>query len=106
MEVGSSGAAKAYQMAQKIIDQSSSSTSGSGSATGSNDFSSLVSGALKNNVNVVKNSETVSAQAITGQASLTDVVTAVNSADIALKSVVAVRDKVIGAYQDIIKMPI
>jgi flagellar hook-basal body complex protein FliE len=33
-------------------------------------------------------------------------VTAVNNAELTLDTVVAIRDKVIGAYQDIMKMPI
>jgi flagellar hook-basal body complex protein FliE len=38
--------------------------------------------------------------------SLVDVVTAVAEAETTLQTVVAVRDKVIAAYQDIMKMPI
>jgi flagellar hook-basal body complex protein FliE len=38
--------------------------------------------------------------------SIVDVVTAVSEAETTLQTVVAVRDKVIAAYQDIIKMPI
>ena len=37
---------------------------------------------------------------------LTDIVQAVNNAEIALQTVVAVRDRVIDAYQQIIRMPI
>jgi flagellar hook-basal body complex protein FliE len=37
---------------------------------------------------------------------MTDVVTAVADAETALNTVVAIRDRVINAYQDIIKMPV
>jgi flagellar hook-basal body complex protein FliE len=37
---------------------------------------------------------------------VTDVVTAVTNAEVALDTVVAVRDRVISAYQEIMRMPI
>ncbi len=51
-------------------------------------------------------SEAVSMRAIANQADLNEIVTAVNNAEITLQTVVAVRDKVIAAYQEIIRMPI
>lgn len=50
--------------------------------------------------------ERVSLESITGDAGLADIVTAVSNAEATLETVVAVRDRVIQAYQDIIKMPI
>lgn len=44
--------------------------------------------------------------AVTGKADLNEVVMAVANADVALQTVVAVRDRVIQAYQDILRMPI
>lgn len=58
---------------------------------------------------VVKTSaeaEKMTAQAMTGKADLNEVVIAVTNADVALQTVVAVRDRVIQAYQDILRMPI
>lgn len=51
-------------------------------------------------------SETTSMQAVAGQADLIDVVTAVTNAELVVETVVAVRDRVIQAYNDIIRMPI
>jgi flagellar hook-basal body complex protein FliE len=51
-------------------------------------------------------SELASMQALSGQADVVDVVTAVQNAELVVQTVVAVRDKVITAYNDIIKMPI
>ncbi|MBL0319981.1 MAG: flagellar hook-basal body complex protein FliE [Alphaproteobacteria bacterium] len=51
-------------------------------------------------------SEALSAQAIAGKASLSQVVSAVNEAELALQTVMSIRDRVISAYQDIMKMPI
>ncbi len=50
--------------------------------------------------------EKATAQAMTGKADINEVVMAVANADIAVQTVVAVRDKVISAYQEILRMPI
>jgi len=44
--------------------------------------------------------------AIQGKGDLVDVVTAVQAAEVSLETVVAIRDKVIAAYQEIMRMPI
>ncbi len=50
--------------------------------------------------------EQVSMQAVANQADLNEIVTAVTNAGVTLQTVVAIRDRVIQAYQDIIRMPI
>lgn len=50
--------------------------------------------------------ETQMTAAVQGQGSLIDVVTAVSSAEASLETVMAVRDQVIAAYQEIMRMPI
>ena len=66
----------------------------------------MVGTALKSAETMGYKSEDVSTKALTGKAGLADVITAVSSAENALNTVVAVRDKVISAYQEIIRMPI
>ena len=49
----------------------------------------------------------VQTQAVaTGKANMVDVVTAVAETETAVQTLVSVRDKVIAAYEDILKMPI
>ena len=43
---------------------------------------------------------------VAGKSNMIDVVTAVAESEVAIDAVVAVRDKVIQAYEDIMKMPI
>ena len=50
--------------------------------------------------------ETAITQASLGRADLVDVVTAVAAAEATLETVISVRDEVIKAYQDIMRMPI
>lgn len=50
--------------------------------------------------------ELMSMKAIKGTADIQEVVMAVSNAEVALQTVVAVRDKVVSAYQEIMQMPI
>ena len=77
------------------------------SAGESNDeFADLVKGAIREAINIQERSETLSIRGINDQADLNQVVTAVAEAETTLQTVVAVRDKVIEAYREIIRMPI
>lgn len=69
-------------------------------------FASFLKDAAVNAIDVNTNAEQLTAQAALGKADLTEVVTAVTSAEVTLQSVVAVRDKVISAYQEIMRMSI
>lgn len=68
-------------------------------------FAELVGDALRQSAAIGYESEAKSIGALTGETELQDLVTAVNEAELALNTVVSVRDKVIGAYEDIIRMP-
>ena len=69
-------------------------------------FSNFLSDALKDSVSTIKQGEQMAAKQAAGKADLVDVVSAVNAAEITLDTVVAVRDKVVAAYQSIMNMPI
>ena len=69
-------------------------------------FSDLLKKQASESIDAMRASERVSAQAVMGEADLTDVVQAVNNAEITLQTVVSVRDRLVSAYQDIMRMPI
>lgn len=69
-------------------------------------FGSMVKDAVGSVETTLANAEQLTAQAATGQAELVDVVTAMAAAEVQLETVVAVRDQVIRAYQEILRMPI
>jgi len=73
---------------------------------GSGSFSDVLTAALTETEKSVNISANTGIEALNGKGSLVDVVTSVQNAEMVLETVVAVRDKVIAAYQDIIKMPI
>ncbi len=72
----------------------------------SGSFARLVRSAVDQAVADNKQAEVMSMQAVKGTADLQDVVMAVSNAETALQTVVAVRDKVVSAYQEILQMPI
>ena len=70
-----------------------------------NQFADLVKGALKEAVEIGKRSEQLTIAGINDRADINQVVTAVAEAELTLQTVVAVRDKVIESYKQIIRMP-
>ena len=97
-------AAKAYASAQG----SAGITGGAAgvASTGGSAFADLLKGALDNAAQSSKAAETQMAAQVQGKAELVDVVTAVAAAEASLETVIAVRDQVIAAYQEIMRMPI
>ena len=69
-------------------------------------FAELLRGIADDTIAAGRAGEQASLQAVAGKTELADVVTAVTNAEVALQTVVAVRDRVIQAYQDILRMPI
>jgi flagellar hook-basal body complex protein FliE len=96
-------AAALYQSTAKIAGGEGKITSGQDDQVS---FASLMKAGVEKVIETQKTSEEMSAKAVTGQANITDVVQAVTEAEVTLQTMVAVRDKVIGAYQEIMRMPI
>jgi flagellar hook-basal body complex protein FliE len=69
-------------------------------------FGDLLSRSLEGAVKVGRDSDQVGMQALTGQASLTNIVTATSNAEMVLQTVVSIRDRVVNALQEILRMPI
>jgi flagellar hook-basal body complex protein FliE len=69
-------------------------------------FADMMKQGVTKAIDSIKGGEQMSAKAVTGQADMIDVVQAVTSAELTLQSVVALRDRMISAYQEILRMPI
>ncbi|MGB1077385.1 MAG: flagellar hook-basal body complex protein FliE [Bdellovibrionales bacterium] len=74
--------------------------------TGNGNFGDVLRNTAQSAIDTMRQSESVSAQAVTGKADLNDVVTAVTSAELTLQTVVAIRDRAVSALQEILRMPI
>ena len=104
MTIAPAAAAAAYQALSNI--GAAAPSAATGAAAPATSFSDFLSGAMNDAVGTMKTGEQMATQQVSGQADIVDVVNAVNSAELTLDTVVAVRDKVIAAYQNIMQMPI
>lgn len=91
-----SAAAEAYSRTARGSDTSD--------AIGS--FGNAVTQALSQAVQTGHTADNQAVKAVSGGGNLTEVVTALSHAEMTLQTVTAIRDRVIQAYQDIMKMPI
>lgn len=80
------------------------SAAGAGAAPG--DFGGVLARAMDGVVATGTAAEQQAMQAIAGGGDLTAVVQAVSRAELTLQTATAIRDRVVQAYQDIMKMPI
>ena len=101
-------AAKAYAAAQKGmgIGESMPSLSGPSAPQGAGGFGDILKSAMTDVVKASHHAEHQMAAQVAGKAELVDVVTAISAAEQSLETVMAVRDQVISAYQEIMRMPI
>jgi len=96
-------AAKAYAAVQKVAADPG--AAAEPQASGSS-FAQLVNNAIGQAVQSSHNAEAQMTAQAKGKADLLDVVTAVSSAQTSLETVMAVRDQVIAAYQEILRLQI
>ena len=96
-------AARAYR---SVEQGGSESANAAGGASAGQDFGSMLTRALGGVVESGHAADAQAMQALSGGGDVTSVVTAVARADLALQTTTAIRDKVVQAYQDIMRMPI
>lgn len=70
------------------------------------DFGDMLKSAMTDTVQASRQAEHKIAQQAAGKAELIDVVTAISSAEASLETVISIRDQVISAYQEIMRMTI
>jgi flagellar hook-basal body complex protein FliE len=101
-------AASAYASVARIASDSSSLSviRQPAEAKGDASFASVLKDAIGSVVETGRKSDAQTRAAAAGKANIVDVVTAVSETEVAIDAVVAVRDRVIQAYEDIMKMPI
>ena len=101
MTINVAAGAAAYANAAKALTQPQ--AAGATSGTG---FGDMLKSTIEGAINDQHQGEAASMQAVAGNADINSVVAAVTNADVTLQTVVAVRDKVISAYQEILHMTV
>ncbi len=107
MTVSMNAALNAYRSAAQNVEKSiAGKDTDAGAIQPGMAFADMVKDNLHEAVQAQKSSEDMSILALQGKADLREVVNAVANAETALQTVVTVRDKVLTAYQEILKMTI
>lgn len=94
-------ASKAYLNTLKQLQDAQPQDSGSGPS-----FGDVLKTAAQSAIDAQHTSEKVSAAGIVGKADMTEVLQAINNAEVALNTVLAVRDRVVQAYEAIMRTSI
>ena len=100
-----SAAANAYASLARIADASG----GLGKAVGETQgpsFGALLKDAIGSVLESGKASDAQQRAMVAGKANIVDVVTAVSETEVAVEALVSVRDRMIQAYEEIMRMPI
>jgi flagellar hook-basal body complex protein FliE len=102
-------AAGAYANIARLADPSAGLGKAAGAAGGAesgSSFGNMLKDALNSVTESGHKSDAQTQAMVAGKADMVDVVTAVSESEVAVQTMVAVRDKVIEAYQAIMSMPI
>ena len=101
-------ATNAYAATQGLLSPGTGRGAGaaSGAVGGGADFASMLKDATDAVAQTGRKADGAAMSAASGRADLVDVVTAVAESETALQTLVAVRDRMISAYEEIMRMPI
>jgi len=99
-------AAGAYANVARLADPSAGLGKAAGEAANGSSFGAMLKDALNSVTESGHKSDAQTRSMAAGKADMVDVVTAVSETEVAVETMVAVRNKVIEAYQSIMSMPI
>lgn len=69
-------------------------------------FTDMVKNGLNKSIDTLYKGEEMSIKALTETVDLRDVILATTNAELALETIVTLRDKMVSAYQEVLKMPL
>lgn len=95
----------AFARARELRSDNTEAAATSGTKTGT-DFADFVQNAAKQTVETVRVGDQSAAAGLTGQANIQQVVEATMAMESTVKVSVALRDKLVEAYQEVMRMPI
>ena len=106
MSISINSAISAYTNAANVMKNAGDASATSGADAVSNTFSGLIEKPIANTIGSMRSAESAAMGSLSKQVDTTDVVTAVTKAETTLRTVIAVRDRLVSAFQDLEKMPI
>lgn len=102
-------AAAAYGNASRLINQAakpSTDLTALAAPSGGGSFADMLAQQVQGVVDAGKTSDAMAIDMVNGKANVVDMVTALSETEIAIESMVTIRDRVISAYEEIMRMPI
>jgi flagellar hook-basal body complex protein FliE len=99
-------AANAYAKLARLADPGANPVKAASGDSGGPSFGAMVKEAIGSVVEAGRKSDGLAQGMAAGKANIVDVVTAVTETEVAVEAMVSVRDKVIQAYEEIMRMPI
>lgn len=100
-------AANAYGNAARLISQGARpQTDVTASAGPGGDFAQMLANSIEGVEAQGRASDQMALDMVNGKANVVDMVTAISETEIAIETMVTVRDRVISAYEEIMRMPI
>ena len=99
-------AANAYAKLARLADPGANPLKEGGGDSGGPNFGAMVKDAINSVIETGRKSDGLAQGMAAGKANIVDVVTAVSETEVAVEAMVSVRDKVIQAYEEIMRMPI
>jgi flagellar hook-basal body complex protein FliE len=106
MSIPFSAASNAYANTTNLVGQAAKSTPQLPKETTGADFGQMVTEAVGNVVETGRQADQKAMDLVDGKANVVDVVTAISETEIAMETMVTIRDRVITAYEEIMRMPI
>lgn len=104
MEPASLGALRQYQIAQKALSPDS--VNGAAKAAGGAEQPSELAKGIKEFSEIFENVESTTQAMAAGRGDAHAVVEALASAEVALETAVVIRNRVVEAYQELLRMPV
>jgi len=107
MAIPVNAATNAYASAAKLLQQARPSALNQVAEAGQgDDFAKMLGQAVQGVVDSGKVADTRAMEMVNGRGDMVDVVTAISQTELAMDTMVTVRDRVISAYEEIMRMPI
>jgi flagellar hook-basal body complex protein FliE len=107
MAIPVNAATAAYTNAAKLLGQGTKpQVNQVADMTGGSDFAKMLGQAVQGVVENGRVADTKAMDMVNGKGDMIDVVTAISQTELAMDTMVAVRDRVINAYEEIMRMPI
>jgi flagellar hook-basal body complex protein FliE len=99
-------AANAYAKLARLADPGANPLKQTSGDSAGPSFGAMVKEAINSGVEAGHKSDGQAQAMAAGKANIVDVVTAVSETEVAVEAMVSIRDKVISAYEEIMRMPI